>query len=193
MENTRQKLGRSSAGSRGLLAQLRGRRKKPLFAVALLVIMAVMWLRVFGDKGPQTADADQPAEPGAANAKIEIEIAYVQLPKVPGRNDCISRDFFALDSSLGNRTEVEMVQGDDTNSIVRTLTKQVRLEAIVLGGKPHAFINDKYLSAGDRMLIRDGSDEYDCEIVSIEENTVMIRCQQTEIKVKLAQGGEVVN
>jgi hypothetical protein len=192
MENTRQKLGRSSAGSRGLLAQLRAGKKKPLFAVALLVIMAVMWLRVFGDKGPETADARQPAETEPANGKIEIEIAYVDLPKIPGRNDCISRDFFALDSSLGNRTEVEMVQGDDTNSIVRTLTKQIWLEAIDLGEKK-AFINDRLYGVGDRMLIKDGSDEYDCEIVSIEENTVLIRCQQTEIKVKLAQGGEVVD
>ena len=82
--------------------------------------------------------------------------------------------------------------GSDTNSIVRTLTKQIRLEAIDLGEKK-AFINDKLYGVGDRMLIKDGSDEYDCEIVSIEQNTVSIRCQETEIKVKLAQGGEVVD
>ncbi len=192
MENTRQKLGRSSADAGGLLARLRAGKKKPLFAVALLVIMAVMWLRVFGDKGPETADAKQPAETEAADGKIEIEIAYVDLPKIPGRNDCISRDFFALDSSLGNRTEVETVQGDDTNSIVRTLTKHIRLEAIDLGDK-RAFINDRLYGVGDRMFIKDGSDEYDCEIVTIEENTVLIRCQQTEIKLKLTQGGEVAD
>ena len=192
MENTRQKLGRSSAGSRGLLAQLRARKKKPLFAIALLVIMAIMWLRVFGAKGPEAANADQPAETEAANGKIEIEITYVDLPKIPGRNDCISRDFFALDSSLGNRTEVDVVQGDGTNSIVRTLTKQIRLEAIDLGEKK-VFINDRLYGVGDRMLIKDDSDEYDCEIVSIEENTVSIRCHETEIKLKLAQGGEVAD
>ena len=35
------------------------------------------------------------------------------------------------------------------------------------------------------MLVGDGVDTYECEVVSIEEDAVLIKCQEAQIKLKL--------
>jgi hypothetical protein len=64
----------------------------------------------------------------------------------------------------------------------------------VLGNKPWALINNKVISAGDKVLIRDGVDTYECEVIEIkEENMVVIKCRDAEVTLKLMQVSKIDN
>ncbi len=43
------------------------------------------------------------------------------------------------------------------------------------------------------MIVKDGGNTYECEVVSIEENAVLIKCGEAEITLKLAKVIEVDN
>ena len=43
------------------------------------------------------------------------------------------------------------------------------------------------MSVGDKMLVGDGENMYECEVVSIEQDSVIIKCQQAQITLKLKQ------
>ena len=78
-------------------------------------------------------------------------------------------------------------EGNDNEDIVRRVTEKLRLEAIVLGENPQAFINDKLLSVGDKLVVGNGIYTYECEVSEIKENVVFIKCGETEITLRLAQ------
>ena len=119
------------------------------------------------------------------------------MPKVPGRNDVIIRDFFASDGwkdftsgqgqKSGNIQEVNIVSNDDKEEVIKAVAERLKLQAIVFGLNPRAFINDKLLSVGDKVIIRDKIDVYECELVEIQENMVVIRCRDAKITLKLRQ------
>ena len=76
---------------------------------------------------------------------------------------------------------------NDSEEITRRVAESLKLDAIVLGENPRAFINDKLLSVGDRLFLRDGTSTYECEVTKIEENAVSIKCGQAEVTLRLAQ------
>jgi len=43
------------------------------------------------------------------------------------------------------------------------------------------------LRVGDKLLVGDGIDRYECEVVEIKENTVVMRCREARITLKLTQ------
>ncbi len=45
------------SGVGGLMRQLAAEKKKTVLALCLIVLMAVMWVKVLGGKGPKTAAA----------------------------------------------------------------------------------------------------------------------------------------
>jgi hypothetical protein len=59
-----------------------------------------------------------------------------------------------------------------------------------VGENPQAFINNKVLSVGDKLLVTDGVSAYECEVVGIEEDTVFVKFGEAEIQLRLAQGAE---
>ena len=188
-----------------LFGQLAAEKKKAVTASCLVVVMAFMWVRVLTKEAPEAAEgalvAEQLNAEGASNQ--ELKISFVELPKVVGRNDVITRDFFASDGwrhfdggqgrNLAVIEEVNIISKDGNEEVIRKVAKKLKLEAIVLSTNPRAYINNKVMSVGDRVLIVEGVDTYECEIVAIEENTVIMKCREAEITLRIQQVSTIDN
>lgn len=189
---------RNRGGTAGrLFNRLGAEKKKAVTALCLISVMVFMWGKVLLRNAPQAA----PSQAGPAVGRQEPEslkrMSFIELPKVKGRNDVISRDFFALNSwkefidgdggNLTGNEEVKLVSGDDREYRFRQIAERLNLEAIISGKNPQAFINDTLLSVGDKLLVTDRVGTYQCEVAGIEENKVFIRCGETEITLKLKQ------
>ena len=186
---------RNNNGASGLIGHLAAEKKKTVMAVCLILLMAFMWVRVFFRKTTtEEANATTEQTNQQGESKSALKISYIELPKVTGRNDVIKRDFFSSNDwrnfngkgkNVVSIEEVNVVPGDGSEEVIRKVVENIKLEAIVVGDDAKAFINDKVHSVGDKMLIKDGINEYECEVVAIEENAVVIGCSEAEIKLKL--------
>ena len=186
-----------------LFVRLTAEKKKALLAFSLIMLMAFMWIRVLGNKTPKAAEAALPEQQKNADELSQIKISFIELPKVLGRNDVITRDYFDsnkwygfINENVGNLTgyeEVSVVSKNRNNKIIRSIQGKVKLEAIELGEKPSAFINGELMLVGDKLQIKDGIDVYECEIVRIEENMVFLRCAEVEIELRLMPDIEVTD
>jgi len=192
-----------SEGNR-LLGQLAAQKKKVVIAFCLIAVMAFMWLKVLIKKAPQAAQAAPTAKQVELNGQMNsrLKVSFIDLPEVAGRNDVITRDFFDVDGwqefvedKEGNRSsgikDVNVAAGNGSEEVVRKVVEKLKLEGIVLGKNPQAFINGKLLSRGNKLLIGDGAMTYECEVVGIEENAVVMRCGKAQIMLKLAKAIEV--
>jgi len=193
----RVKLKNSGAAASRLFSRLAAEKKKTVIAVCLIALMVFMWARVLAKKTPQSAEAAAMAQ-DAGQSNSELKISFIELPKIKGRHDVLATDFFAANDwrnftrdaegkNLTGVREVSVVSGDDSEEVVRRVAEKLKLEAIGLGKNPRAFINNKLLSVGDKLLISEGADMYECEVVEIEEHAVFIRCGEAEITLKLTQ------
>jgi hypothetical protein len=196
----RQKVTNYGGLVKGLFGPLAAEKKKAAAASCLIVVMAIMWVRVLTKQSPEAAVAalttEQLSEEGSSDQ--EIKVSFIELPQVAGRNDVITRDFFASDGwrhfddeqgrNLAVIEEVNIVSKNGNEDVIRKVAEKLKLEAIVvLSNNPRAFINDKVVSVGEKVLIRDGVDTYECEVIEIEENMVVIKCREAEVTLKLTQ------
>ena len=197
----RSKPGNNNNGANRLIGHLAAEKKKVAMAVCLVVLMAFMWVRVFFRK-TTTAEAEAAAKQANQESvsKPVLKISYIELPEVVGRNDVITRDFFSSDNwrnfdgkgkNIVSIEEVNVVPGDGREEVIRKVVENIKLEAIVVGDNAKAFINNKVHSVGDKLLIKDGVNEYECEVVAIEENAVVISCSEAEVKLKLRREIEI--
>ena len=194
-----QRLKNSSGGANRLFSRLAADKKKTVIALCLIAVMAFMWARVLVRKTPQSAEAAErngQVKPDTSASNSQLKISFIELPRIKGRNDGLTRDFFAVDdwqSFIGNAEgenligigELGHVSGDASEEVVRKVAEKLKLEAIGLGENPQAFINDKLLSLGDKLSVADGASTYECEVVGIEENMVFIKFGEAEITLKL--------
>jgi hypothetical protein len=177
-----------------VLSQLAAEKKKTIVALCLIAVMGFMWIRVLTRKTPNSAEAavgQGKVKPDTLGSNSDLKISFIELPKVVGRNDVLTKDFFAMSDwqifidgkgeNSGGNEEVIVGSRYDDEEILKRVAKRLKLEAIGLGKNPRAFINDKLLSVGDKLLIADGVDTYECEVVRIEEMMVLIRCREGEI------------
>jgi hypothetical protein len=182
-------------GAGGIIGHLASEKKKGILAVCLLLLMAFMWTKVFTGKSPKTTKAEQAANPVKSDEPKNQDalVTYLDLPEVEGRNDVITRDAFASngwkdfvnkDKNVVTR-EVNVVPGDSTEKIIGKIAENLKLEAFVMGSSPRAYINEKILSVGDKLLVSDGIDNYECEVIMIENNSVIVRCGKAEVTLKL--------
>jgi hypothetical protein len=182
-------------GTNRLFNRLVAEKKKTMLALCLIALMVLMWVRLFTKKAPSAAQAalmakqtDQKEQESAP-----IKISFIELPQIPGRNDVISRDFFNPNGWIGfipeggylaNGQQVGVVQGP-MSLRSQLMRAQLKLEAIEMSGNPRAFINGRLLSVGDKFILKDEADTFECEVVRIEENLVVIRSSEVEVEVKL--------
>ena len=195
----RQKAKHKSGESRWLYSRLVAEKKRTVMALCLVAVMVFMWVRVLTKKAPKAADAALVTNQTSIDdeSEVELNISYVQLPKVAGRDDVVTRDFFAskgwrafVDAQGRNSVgggEVNIVSKGGSEELIRAVAEKLKLEAIGLGMSPHALINNEMLSVGDKILIHDVVGVYECEVVEIREDAVVIRCQEAEITLKLTQ------
>jgi len=196
----RQKVTNHGGLVKGLFGPLAAEKKKAVAASCLIAVMAIMWVRVLTKQAPEAAEAasmtEQLNEIGSSNQ--ELNLSFIVLPQVAGRNDVITRDFFAsddwrhFDSEKGRNLavieEVNVVSKNGNEEVIRKIAEKLKLEAIVvLSNNPRAFINNKVISVGDKVLIRDGVDTYECEVIEIKENMVVIKCREAEVTLKLTR------
>lgn len=182
-----------------LFNQFAVQKKKTVLALCLITLMAFMWIKVLTRAAPQAAEAGLLAEQMDVETQSgpELKISFVELPQVAGRNDVITRDYFASDGwqdfgdGQGRKPvgaeEVNIVSKDGDQEVIRKIAEKLKLEAIVSSENPLTFINDKVLRVGDKLLVGDGIDKYECEVVEIKENTVVMRCREAKITLKLTQ------
>ncbi len=196
--------GTDKGGPGGLVGRFTADKKKTVFALCLIAIMLVMWARVFAKKKPNSASAavlssdvvDGQSESDAGRADVRSRMSFIELPKVEGRNDVLSKDFFAVKSwrdfvsSQGGKSSgaegADISVGEGDQEVVGKIADRLELEAIEMSAVPHAFINDELLGVGDRLQIADGVNTYECEVIRIEQGVVFIRCGQAEIELKLS-------
>lgn len=192
----------SGNGTNRLVNRLAAEKKKTVTVICLIAVMVTMWTRVLSRKLPATAVASLGHEivsDGGSN--LELNISFIELPVVEGRNDVLTRDFFAVgdwQDFIGIRegkslTEDVNVVSKRNREEMKRVAEKLKLEAIGLDGNPQVFINSKLLSVGDTLFVEDGGNTYECEVVSIEENAVLMKCGEAEITLKLAKVFEVDN
>ena len=189
-----QNIRNNSSGPNRLMSQFAAQKKKTITALCLIALMVFMWIKVLGGKTPQGAEAAlmaQRANLDTSGANSELKISFIELPKVKGRNDVLTRDFFSADGwQVMRGGEVNVVSKDGSEGVVTRVAEKLKLEAIGLGKNPQTFINGKLLSVGDKLLVGDGVNTYECEVVGIEEDTVFVKFGEAEIQLRLAQGAE---
>ncbi|MCX5635715.1 MAG: hypothetical protein NTW55_07760 [Planctomycetota bacterium] len=171
-----------------LVNKLAAEKKKSIIAFCLIAIMAFMWIRVIGGKTPQAGEAAVLANTATVEEKgePELKVFFVELPNVKGRNDMLTRDFFVA-GGLGFGIEEVNVASGGSEEKVRRIAGQLKLEAIDSGKNPQAFINDVLLKVGDKLSVKDGKSVYECEVIRIEKEMVVIRCGDSEITLKIEQ------
>jgi hypothetical protein len=180
------------------LGRLAVEKKKAVTTACLVMVMIVMWVRVLTKNTPEVAEATSPTNVSSVEGPSDeaAKVSFLELPKVAGRNDVITRDFFVADGwrhFVGGRRkfadieEVNVLSQNGSEEVIKKVAEKLKLEAVVLSKNPLTCINNKVLSIGDRMFINEGNDRYECEVAAIEENTVVIKCREAEITLKLVQ------
>jgi hypothetical protein len=200
----RQNIKNTSNAAGRILSRLVAERKKTVLAVCLISVMAFMWVRVLTKDRPTAAEATSttPTDQAENGPSSPSKISFVQLPKIPGRHDGITRDFFAPDDwwksnkrtegeKLSGTGEVKVVSTAGDQEVITSVAARLKLEAIAFGRTPWAFINGKLLSVGDKLVVKESTEAFECEVVQIEQNMVVIRCRQAEITLKLKRVIEV--
>ena len=187
-----------NSGNR-LFNRLSAEKKKAVLALCLITLMAFMWVRAFTRAAPQAVEAGLMAEQMymETQSEPELKVTFIELPQTAGRNDVISRDFFDSNGWQGfvdgqgrksvGVEEVDIISKDGDKEVIRKVAERLKLEAIVSSENPLTFINDKVLRVGDKLLVGEGVDKYECEVVEIKENTVVMRCRESRITLKLTQ------
>ena len=69
--------------------------------------------------------------------------------------------------------------------IAEKLNEKLNLEATIVGGTPWAFINGQPLNIRGKLSISDGADTYECEVIDIKDNAVVIKCREAEIRFSI--------
>ncbi len=88
----------SGKGTNSLFSQLAAEKKKSVTALCLIGVMVFMWVRVLGKKTSEDAEGalmTQEVNADSPGSNPELKISFTELPKVKGRNDVLTRDFFA--------------------------------------------------------------------------------------------------
>jgi hypothetical protein len=186
----------STAGR--ILDRLRMGGKKTAVACALVSIMLFMWFRVLLGHRPAAAAAAPPPKPAATPSGAgPVKITLVELPRSPGRHDAIARDFFASDGSYARRNaagrntgtekEVPVASSRNVQEVIQRVAQTLKLDAVFLRGNPQAFLNDRLLSVGDRLTVKDDTASYEFEVLRIYMDSVLVECQGIQLRLKLAQ------
>lgn len=203
-ENIQQKsVGKNNSRS-GIFGQFSSERKKVITGCCLLGVMLILWGRVLMGRKPaeaQAADGNRSASSASAASETKAavkssKIRFIELPKIQGRNDEITRDIFSINkvknvanNNGNNQSAVTVAQQE----LAGQIKKMLKLEAIGMGEQKQAFINNKLLCEGDKLTVDNGDTKYECEIVRILETEVDIKCQEVEIKLELANPNEVID
>ena len=178
-------------------------RKKTVVAIALVAIMGIMWFRVLTGRKPRSAAAAQPSQQAATLQTPPVKVSFLDLPTIPGRNDCINHDFFTVPNWKrfhkntqvvvpSTDPEVQPIVPDQNQEVIAKVAERLHLEAVLLTDRyPKAFINNDFYIVGGTISLREGKATYVFEVVRIEVDAVLVRCREYQLTLKVAQSNDV--
>lgn len=179
----------------GIMSHFAAQKKKSIVAVALILVMVFMWVKALRNESPQPAGAATlPSEMNLQTQQnsSDLKVSFIRLPFIPGRHDVLSHDFFQMDSSMfGSREQINILSSGGGDNAKR-IAEMLKLDAIVMGNEREAFINDKLLKIGDKIIVPDGANNYECEVSVIEENLVIVKVEETEVELRLKDKQEAL-
>lgn len=188
-----------------IINQLVAEKKKVAMALGLVVLMTIMWVRVIGKGGPDSAKAsvNVPAVKVEKPKNIDNEMTFIKLPVVAGRNDVLTKNVFEVKNwqsfmagsnfDLNQINKNQLTSNEIENSNIEMVSKNLTLDAIELGSNPKAFINGQLLSAGDKFALRIGENVFECQIKEVAENLVVVNFNGTDISLRLTQKSRFEN
>ena len=199
----RKKVTNNSVAATGVFGKFAADKKKTVAAVCLIVLMVFMWIRVLTRK-PKTAGANNSVpvvnntsmNNTSSSASPVVNVSFVELPRIKGRHDVLSRDFFSSNnwrSFNGDRGtgsgqfKVKVSAGDE---IARRIATKLMVETIWIGSERQVVINDNLLSIGDKIKVKQGEEVYECEVVEIEDDRVLITFGESKIELSLIRTNE---
>jgi len=150
-----------------LIRQLTADKKKLSIMLFALALGLLLWGRLLLQGVPRTATADDPDKQAQAadnppsnagvghRARKAAPVVHVDLPSSPGR------DLFGIDpsryrwppeggrSDIGPKSAQVTPDVDPRMAVVREQAMELRLESVVTGTRPRAYINGHLLAPGD--------------------------------------------
>lgn len=170
--------------------------KKAIIAFGLIAVMALMWGRILLKKSPTQAAAASPAQPIAAEQPVpKVKITFQELPRIKGRNDILTRDMFAGSkwegmgaAANGARQSNEITNGhEQTSDTIKTIGKELKLEALSSGKNPQAYISGVLVSPKGILTLRHEGEKYEFKVVAMNESGVVLECNGTQVKLSMAR------
>jgi hypothetical protein len=180
---------------------------KVVLAAALLLLMAVLWLRVFlrGRSGPaavqaQTLPGQTANQPSGGSSAPKAVLQPLSLPVVEGRHDRLWRDPFVVERSEwfaqadnpasvdspreGKEPSEEQRQQADLQKIAGT----VLLQAVIkdpAGVPVRACVNGTVLSKGETLKVKENGKVYELKLTDIGASEVQFCYQTLSFTVKM--------
>lgn len=167
---------------------------KTVVAAALLLLMGIMWVRVFFSSGKpaQAVAYSETNQTQEVKAEPAIHIEPVPLPVIAGRNDRLTKDYFAValwpqqrssmpqDVQASLRNDAEQQRHD----FINTLSSRLSIDAVLMptGQEPaKVCLNGKVLAEGQALTLKDKDQTYELTITQIKPNAITIVCDQKTI------------
>lgn len=196
--------------SPNLIVRAPMQKKKVIIAIALIAVMAFMWLRVFlREKGPVVQKANAAMVANGYKQKKDahqIRLSYIDLPVIPGRNDKITRDIFAPKdwtefaqskspdgTTLGTDVNVQSNSDSDAErhkSNLKQIATNIKLDAILTmndGKQASALIQDKLVAVGSYVPVNYNNFMYELIVTEIDSNSVTLKWKDFTVTVKMLQ------
>jgi hypothetical protein len=166
---------------------------KPVVALSIMILFVIM-VALVAHRGPKLAQSSD----GVSTllwrdiSGEKRSITYIELPKESGRHDTIARDFFMpgprslvpkrrYQSDAVGAVEIYAPKAD--KEVLTKLSKKLQLQAIILGERPMAFINDSILTLGQTLKV---DEDHAFDVIAIEESVVHLKCESARIVLHLA-------
>ena len=134
-------------------------KKKNGRSFSVIGVMVLMWARVLLKNNQVSAETlIVPAQTAASEViKPKIKLNYIELPRIKGRNDVMSRDIFAgkkwetMGAAANGIAKFKHNENanEDLENTIEMIGKELKLEADFLGQKS-AGISQRYVSFAGR-------------------------------------------
>jgi hypothetical protein len=192
-------------GRNQMISQLTAEKKKIVIAAALIGIMAIMWVRVLAKKSESPAGTVPLATQTAAAEEMpaKIQITYVELPQIKGRNDMLTRDIFSgskweglgAEANGAQRPKERIKSGNEklSDTITEMIGKELKLEAILSGKNPQAYVGGMLVSPGGKLTVKHEGEKYEFKAVEMNDNEVVLECKGVQVKLSMTRPSDSAN
>jgi hypothetical protein len=186
------------------IMRLTAERKKAAVALLLIAVMVLMWARLLIKKNTASAQNSVLA-PQTTSAEIlrpRMKITYIELPRIKGRNDTLSRDVFASNKWEGAGASPNGIikvrqkhknANEDLKNTIETIGKELKLEAIFSGTNPQASVGGMLVLPQSKLTVKYEGEQYEFKALAINDNEVVLECKGVQVKLTMNRPNESAN